>query len=219
MGIALTRLHARPRGSPLFELPTTKRSRSGGDPWVSLDGDVPKWMPASEIIDELLGAVVPDLPFVSGDQVSRTDRCGLGGTPISEAHPPSRIAHEKLPQPMGGSRSGETAVGEYCTSLDMAGASLTLVKLDDEIEQLRQAPAEVAVQSSRGRLHGILESRVERAGRPLRSNGVAFGENGSMTNGEASRRIRFLVAYGAQLRTDAGTRTPSASARLKALGD
>jgi dihydroxyacetone kinase-like protein len=36
-------------------------------------------------------------------------------------------------------------VGEYCTSLDMAGASLTLVKLDDELNALFDAPAEVAV--------------------------------------------------------------------------
>jgi hypothetical protein len=37
---------------------------------VSLDGDVPKWMPASEIIDELLGAdVVPDLPFCASTAI------------------------------------------------------------------------------------------------------------------------------------------------------
>jgi dihydroxyacetone kinase-like protein len=35
-------------------------------------------------------------------------------------------------------------VGEYCTSLDMAGASLTLVKLDDELGRLLDAPAEIA---------------------------------------------------------------------------
>jgi phosphoenolpyruvate---glycerone phosphotransferase subunit DhaK len=36
-------------------------------------------------------------------------------------------------------------VGEYCTSLDMAGASVTLVKLDDELNELFDAPADVAV--------------------------------------------------------------------------
>jgi phosphoenolpyruvate---glycerone phosphotransferase subunit DhaK len=35
-------------------------------------------------------------------------------------------------------------VGEYCTSLDMAGASVTLVKLDDELKELLEAPAEIA---------------------------------------------------------------------------
>ena len=37
-------------------------------------------------------------------------------------------------------------VGEYCTSLDMAGASLTLVKLDDALLSLLAEPAEVAIQ-------------------------------------------------------------------------
>ena len=36
-------------------------------------------------------------------------------------------------------------MGEYCTSLDMAGASITLVKLDDELNALFDQPAEVAV--------------------------------------------------------------------------
>ncbi|MEP6642543.1 MAG: dihydroxyacetone kinase subunit DhaK, partial [Gaiellales bacterium] len=36
-------------------------------------------------------------------------------------------------------------VGEYCTSLDMAGASITLVRLDDELKGLLTAPAEIAV--------------------------------------------------------------------------
>ena len=38
-------------------------------------------------------------------------------------------------------------VGEYCTSLDMAGASLTLVKLDDELDELFDAPAEIAIRT------------------------------------------------------------------------
>ena len=37
---------------------------------------------------------------------------------------------------------GRSYVGEYCTSLDMAGASLTLVRLDDEIEELLERPAD-----------------------------------------------------------------------------
>jgi dihydroxyacetone kinase-like protein len=36
-------------------------------------------------------------------------------------------------------------VGEYCTSLDMAGCSLTLVRLDDELKELLAAPAEIAM--------------------------------------------------------------------------
>ena len=67
---------------------------------------------------------------------------GLGGTPISELYLLYGIAHEKLAAQ--GITVGRSYVGEYCTSLDMAGASLTLVKLDDEIEELLLAPAEIA---------------------------------------------------------------------------
>jgi len=42
---------------------------------------------------------------------------------------------------------GRSYVGEYCTSLDIAGASITLVKLDDEIERLLAAPAEIAIRT------------------------------------------------------------------------
>ena len=57
---------------------------------------------------------------------------GLGGTPISELYILYRRAHQRLADQ--GITVGRSYVGEYCTSLDMAGASMTLVKLDDEIE-------------------------------------------------------------------------------------
>ena len=100
-----------------------------------------KLVSADEIVDVLLGAVVPDLPYASGDEVALMVN-GLGGTPISELYLLYGIAHEKLAAQ--GITVGRSYVGEYCTSLDMAGASLTLVKLDDEIKQLLLAPAEIA---------------------------------------------------------------------------
>ena len=66
---------------------------------------------------------------------------GLGGTPISELYILYRRAHKQLAD--RGITVGRSYVNEYCTSLDMAGASLTLVKLDDEIEELLAAPAEI----------------------------------------------------------------------------
>ncbi|MBN9966550.1 dihydroxyacetone kinase subunit DhaK, partial [Listeria monocytogenes] len=53
------------------------------------------------------------------------------------------IAHEKLAAK--GITVWRSYVGEYCTSLELAGASLTLVKVDDEIKQLLTAPAEIAI--------------------------------------------------------------------------
>ena len=68
---------------------------------------------------------------------------GLGGTPISELYILYRRAHQQLADQ--GITVKRSYVGEYCTSLDMAGASITLVKLDDEIEALLAEPAEVAI--------------------------------------------------------------------------
>ena len=68
---------------------------------------------------------------------------GLGGTPISELYLLYGRAHDQLAG--RGINVGRSYVGEYCTSLDMAGCSVTLVKLDDELVSLLDAPAEVAI--------------------------------------------------------------------------
>ncbi|MDQ7994044.1 MAG: dihydroxyacetone kinase subunit DhaK, partial [Propionicimonas sp.] len=99
-----------------------------------------KLVSADEIVDELLNAVVPDLPFSGGDRVALMVN-GLGGTPISELYLLYGIAAKKLADK--GITIARSYVGEYCTSLEMAGASITLVKLDDEIEELLAAPASI----------------------------------------------------------------------------
>ena len=96
---------------------------------------------ANELIDEMLEAVVSDLPYESGDEVSLMIN-GLGGTPISELYILYGRAHDQLQE--RGISVARSYVGEYCTSLDMAGASVTLVKLDDELKELFTAPAEIA---------------------------------------------------------------------------
>jgi phosphoenolpyruvate---glycerone phosphotransferase subunit DhaK len=140
MGIALTPCTPPAKGSPLFELADDEMEVG-----VGIHGEPgrrrAKLVTADEIVDELLGAVVPDLPYSSGDEVALMIN-GLGGTPISELYLLYGIAHQKLSDQ--GITVGRSYVGEYCTSLDMAGASLTLVKLDDEIKRLLEAPAEVA---------------------------------------------------------------------------
>jgi dihydroxyacetone kinase-like protein len=65
------------------------------------------------------------------------------GTPISELCIAYGCAHQQLAD--RGINVTRSYVGEYCTSLDMAGASLTLVKLDDELNKLFDAPAAVAM--------------------------------------------------------------------------
>jgi dihydroxyacetone kinase-like protein len=141
MGVALTACTPPAKGSPLFELGADEIEIG-----VGIHGEPGrergKIKSADEIADELLDAVAGDLPYESGDSVALMVN-GLGGTPISELYILYRRAHQQLAE--RGITVRRSYVNEYCTSLDMAGASLTLVKLDDEIEALLRAPAEVAV--------------------------------------------------------------------------
>ncbi len=141
MGVALTACTPPSKGSPLFELGEDEIEMGvgiHGEP-----GRERKAMAAADaIVDELLDAVVTDLPYASGDRVALMVN-GLGGTPISELYILYRRAHQQLAE--RGITVGRSYVNEYCTSLDMAGASLTLVRLDDEVEALLGAPAEVPV--------------------------------------------------------------------------
>jgi dihydroxyacetone kinase-like protein len=141
MGMALTSCTPPAKGSPLFDLGDDEMEIG-----VGIHGEPgrrrEKLADANTIIDELLDAVVTDLPFQRGDNVALMIN-GLGGTPISELYIAYGRAHEQLAAQ--GITVGRSYVGEYCTSLDMAGASVTLVKLDDEITSLLSAPAEVAV--------------------------------------------------------------------------
>jgi dihydroxyacetone kinase-like protein len=101
-----------------------------------------KIVSAKEIVDLMLDAVVPDLPFESGDEVAVMIN-GLGGTTIGELYLLYGIAHKKLEAK--GIKVFRSYVNEYCTSLEMAGASLTLLKVDDELKHLLNEPAEVSI--------------------------------------------------------------------------
>jgi dihydroxyacetone kinase-like protein len=143
MGMALTSCTPPAKGSPLFELGEDEMEMG-----VGIHGEPgrrrEKLASANEIVDELLEAVVSDLPFSSGDDVALMLN-GLGGTPISELYLLYGRAHGELAK--RGINVRRNYVGEYCTSLDMAGASLTLSKLDPEIDALLAAPAEIAIRT------------------------------------------------------------------------
>jgi phosphoenolpyruvate---glycerone phosphotransferase subunit DhaK len=141
MGMALTSCTPPAKGSPLSDLCDDEMEMG-----VGIHGEPgrrrEKLASANDIVDELLEAVVSDLPNSSGDDVALMIN-GLGGTPISELYILYGRAQQQLAE--RGINVTRSYVGEYCTSLDMAGASLTLVKLDDELNELFDAPAEVAV--------------------------------------------------------------------------
>ncbi len=141
MGMALTSCTPPAKGSPLFELGDDEMEMG-----VGIHGEPgrrrEKLTNANAIVDEMLEAVVSDLPYKQGDNVALMIN-GLGGTPISELYILYGRAQEQLAA--RGIQVQRSYVGNYCTSLDMAGYSLTLVRLDDELVKLLEAPAEVAV--------------------------------------------------------------------------
>ena len=84
-------------------------------------------------------AVVDDLPFESGDNVLAFVN-GMGGTPLIELY----VVYNELVKFLG-ERSitiTRNLIGNYITSLEMAGCSITLVKLDDELTRLWDAPVD-----------------------------------------------------------------------------
>ncbi len=141
MGVALSSCTPPAKGEPIFEIADDEMEFGigiHGEPGRRRD----KIRSASEIMDEVFDAVAGDLPFESGDRVAVMIN-GLGGTPISELYLLYGLAARKCEQ--RGLEIVRDYVGDYCTSLEMAGFSLTLLKLDAELEELLAAEAEAAV--------------------------------------------------------------------------
>lgn len=141
MGVALTSCTPPAKGKPIFEIGDDEMEVGvgiHGEPGRRRD----KLKPADAIVDEIFDAVSSDLPFKSGDRVALMIN-GLGGTPPSELYVLYRRAAIRARDL--GLKVVRNYVGNYCTSLEMAGASLTLLKLDKELEDLLAAPAEIAV--------------------------------------------------------------------------
>jgi dihydroxyacetone kinase-like protein len=96
-----------------------------------------KVKPAAEIVAEMAEAVLGDLDAPSGSKVLAFVN-GLGGTPMIELY----VIYNELAKQLKarGLTATRSLVGDYITSLEMAGASITLLKLDDELTELWDAP-------------------------------------------------------------------------------
>jgi dihydroxyacetone kinase-like protein len=143
MGMALTGCTPPAKGTPIFTLGDDEMEMG-----IGIHGEPGrkrvKMENANAIVDELFEAVATDLPYNSGDEVALMIN-GMGGTPISELYLLYGHAHEIAAK--RGLKIKRNYVGEYCTSLEMAGFSLTLVKLDKELEGYLAAPADIAIRT------------------------------------------------------------------------
>ena len=137
MGVALSPCTLPAVGKPSFTLPEDEMGVGmgiHGEPGI----EITKLKSADEIAKILTEAIIKDLPFKSGDEVAVLVN-GLGATPPEELFILWNKAHDILKE--NGISIYKCYVGEYATSLEMAGCSISLLKLDKELKQLLDAPA------------------------------------------------------------------------------
>ncbi|MCU1437642.1 MAG: dihydroxyacetone kinase subunit DhaK, partial [Naasia sp.] len=96
---------------------------------------------ADSIVDRILGPILEDLPFSSGESVLLFVN-GMGGTPLVELYIAFRRAAEVLGE--RGITISRSLVGNYVTSLEMQGFSITVLQLDEELTGLWDAPVHTA---------------------------------------------------------------------------
>ena len=136
MGMALTSCTVPAAGRPTFDLPEGQMELGVGIHGEPGRSRVPV-APAREVAAMLVEPVLADLGDLGGDPVIAFVN-GMGGTPLLELY----LVHGEVAALLdkAGVRIARSLVGNYITSLDMAGCSVTLLRADDEIVRLWDAP-------------------------------------------------------------------------------
>jgi dihydroxyacetone kinase-like protein len=136
MGMALTSCTVPSAGKPTFDLPEDEMEIGIGIHGEPGRARVPA-APAHQVTEMLAAPIVEDLPFSSGDRVLAFVN-GMGGTPLIELYVVYHELHKFLSG--RGIEISRNLIGPYITSLEMQGCSITLLKLDDEMTALWDAP-------------------------------------------------------------------------------
>ena len=136
MGVALTACTVPHAGSPSFDLDDTEIEIG-----IGIHGEPGRHRiamePADGITDRLLEPILQDLDLASGDRTLLFVN-GMGGTPLSELYIVYRRAAQVLAD--RGAVVERSLVGNYITSLEMQGCSISVLRLDDELTELWDAP-------------------------------------------------------------------------------
>jgi dihydroxyacetone kinase-like protein len=136
MGMALTSCTVPAAGKPTFELDDDEMEIG-----IGIHGEPgrrrAKMAPAADVTEMLVSPIIEDLGLKAGEQVLAFVN-GLGGTPQIELY----IVFDALQRILSGKRISiaRSLVGNYITSLEMAGCSITLVRMDDELIKYWDAP-------------------------------------------------------------------------------
>jgi dihydroxyacetone kinase-like protein len=139
-GVALSSCATPASGTPIFDLGADEIEVG-----VGIHGEPgrrrEKLAPAHEIVGMMLDPILEDLKPAGGSSVLAFVN-GLGGTPLLELY----LLFNEVSKQLGeqGVSVGRSLVGNYITSLEMAGASITLLALDEELTALWDAPVKTA---------------------------------------------------------------------------
>ena len=137
MGVAVAAGSIPETGEPTFELPEDEIEIGmglHGEAGVSRE----KLLPADVLVEKMMAQILPDLPFRRGDEVCLLIN-DLGATTMMEL----LIVNRKVRQILrdSGITVYDTLMGRFCSSQEMAGFSITLLKLDDELKHYYDMPA------------------------------------------------------------------------------
>ena len=138
MGMAVDACTVPAVGKPSFELAEDEIEIGigiHGEPGVNRE----KISPVNAIADKLLDKILAEGIYNAGDEVAVMVN-GMGGTPLMELFVANKHVADVLAAK--GIKIAKTLVGNYMTSLDMEGFSITLLKVDDELKALLNAPAD-----------------------------------------------------------------------------
>jgi dihydroxyacetone kinase-like protein len=136
MGMALTSCAVPHVGKPTFELPEDEMEIG-----IGIHGEPGRarmaLKSADEITEMLMEPILSDIPYKAGDEVLLFVN-GMGGTPLIELYIVYRKAYEMATK--SGLKVVRNLIGPYITSLEMAGASITMLKMDAGMLKLWDAP-------------------------------------------------------------------------------
>jgi len=138
MGVALSPCTVPMAGRPTFTIGDDEMEIGmgiHGEPGAKRE----KLQSADQITERMMAAILEDLKPQAGDRVAVMVN-GLGATPPEELYILYRKVHEILSDK--GIAVHRAYVGEYATSMEMAGASITMMRVDDELAELLDHPAQ-----------------------------------------------------------------------------
>ncbi len=136
MGMALTSCTVPHVGKPTFDLPEDQMEIG-----IGIHGEPGRvrmpLKPVDEIVEMLMEPIISDIPYKAGDEVLLFVN-GMGGTPLIEQYIVYRKAYEIATK--HGIKVVRNLIGSYITSLEMAGTSITMLKMDADMLKLWDAP-------------------------------------------------------------------------------